>query len=90
MNETVYSRLAEVVWRIGPDRVLVHQVGALPEQAVKELIGAVALVWLALDEPGTAHELAGRLNDAGIASTDLDADLERLVDAGLIHVAPLR
>lgn len=88
MSEPVYSRLPEVVWRIGPDRVLVHPVGALPESEVKELLGPVALVWLALDEPCTVGELADRLGDAGLEHTELDADLGRLIDAGLVRLVP--
>ena len=88
MSEPVYSRLPEVVWRIGPDRVLVHPVGALPESEVKELLGPVALVWLALDEPCTADELVNRLSDAGLELTGLTADLGRLVDAGLVSLVP--
>ena len=84
MNGPVYSRLPDVVWRLGPDRVLVHPVDALPEQAVMELIGPVALVWVALDEPCAVDELVDRLVDAGLEPAGLDADLDRLVDAGLV------
>ncbi len=35
------------------DRVMTHRVNASPESAANDLMGPVAMVWLALDEPGT-------------------------------------
>jgi hypothetical protein len=95
VSEPVHERAADVLWRAGPDRVLTHRVGADADEAAGELIGTVALVWLALDEPATATQLADRLADAGLDGLagrggdpergSLAADLELLVEAGLVH-----
>jgi hypothetical protein len=94
VSEPVYSRSPGVVWRLGPDRVLVRRVDASggsesvdrasrPHEMV-ELVGAVALVWAALDEPATERELEERLRQAGAETGDLGGEVAALVDARLV------
>lgn len=64
--DVVHRRAAGVVWRCGPDRVLTVRVGDRSDEAVNELFGAAAVVWLALDEPATDAQLAERLTDADV------------------------
>jgi hypothetical protein len=72
------------VWRAGPDRVLLQRVGGPADEAATDLIGDVAYIWLALDEPATAHQLAERLAEAGVDIDDLEIDLDRMLDARLL------
>jgi hypothetical protein len=81
---TRYARSSDVVWRAGPDRVLLHRIGGPTEAAALDLIGDVAYVWIALDTPATSAELAERLADADIIVADLAADVQHLVDNELI------
>ena len=83
-----YRRADGVVWRVGPDRVLLHRIGVPPEDATLDLSGPVAFVWVALDEPGDAEEIIERVSEA---ADDLDresvtADVRRLVDAGVAEI----
>jgi hypothetical protein len=62
MSETVYSRSPGVVWRLGPDRVLVRRVDiGGGSDGTAELVGDAALAWIVLDEPGTHNEITDRL-----------------------------
>ena len=73
MSEPVYSRSPGVVWRLGPDRVLVRRVGGQGEDAAAELMDAAALVWVALDQPATVQRVAARIEEvepAGVASVN--------------------
>ena len=63
VSETVYARSPDVVWRLGPDRVLVRRVGGRGEDAAAELLGAAALVWVVLDEPATTSAMISRVPD---------------------------
>ena len=83
-----YSRAHDVVWRSGPDRVLLQHVDGPPETAALDLVGDVAYVWLAIDEPATRDELTERLAEADVAVVDVDADLAYLLDHGVIEVTP--
>ena len=77
-----FSRPADVVWRLASDRVLVRRVGDLTDDGCADLIGYVAAVWVALDEPASLPELSARLADAGIDTVDVNrADLVDAVDA---------
>ncbi len=88
---TRLARVSDVVWRSGPDRVLIQRVGGPPEVppevAAVDLIGDVAFTWIALDTPATRDELDARLADAGIVVADLDADIEYLVEHRLVTSA---
>jgi hypothetical protein len=79
-----FARVIDIVWRSGPDRVLIQRIGGPSDTAATDLIGDVAYVWLALDTPATRRELLARLADAGIEVADLDRDLRHLVDHELI------
>jgi hypothetical protein len=85
---TRYARSSDVVWRAGPDRVLLRRIGGPIETAATDLIGDVAYLWIALDTPATSAELAERLADAGIIVADLAADVQHLVDHALITEHP--
>jgi hypothetical protein len=63
VSEPIYSRAPDVVWRLGPDRVLVRRIGVGVETSASDLMGSAALLWIALDEPGTAGHLRERLQD---------------------------
>jgi hypothetical protein len=66
VTESIYSRAPDVVWRLGPDRVLVRRIGG-GEEAALDLMGYMSHLWLALDEPATLAILNSRLAEAGIA-----------------------
>ena len=83
MSEPVYSRAPDVVWRLGPDRVLVRRVG--PDRRMQDLLGEAAFVWVALDEPGTRSEVAARLPESG-TSSEPETAIEQLIDCGLVMV----
>ena len=94
MSETVYARSPDVVWRLGPDRVLVRRVGGrndvvatepLSAHKVIELVGPIALVWLALDDPADVTELVHRLTQADTEVVNLGGDLNRLTDAEIVE-----
>ena len=80
-----YARAANVVWRLGPDRVMVRLVGGGDEGA-SDLFGSAAIAWVALDEPATPEELAGRVADADtvLDPGELTEAVESLVAAGLV------
>lgn len=87
MSEPVYARQVEVVWRLAPDRVLVRRVWPKDgEDEAADLLGAAALVWIALDEPGTRADVVERLADADQQLPDdlLDETLEQLLATGWI------
>ncbi len=81
-TETVYTRSPDVVWRLGPDRVLARRIGASGEHAAAELSGPAALVWIALDDPASTEAVLVRLEESGI-EIGVD-DIGVLVDAGWI------
>ena len=83
-DELRYRRAGDLVWRSGPDRVLLQRIDGPPETAAIDLLGDVAYVWLAIDTPATPTDLAERLADAGVAVADLDGDVRYLLDHALI------
>lgn len=90
MSKTVYARSPDVVWRLGPDRVLVRRVSA-PDGQAQDLEGAAALIWISLDEPGTASDVIERIVVAGLrAEADETNDtIQLLLDEQLIVVKPI-
>lgn len=88
MGDRRFARVTDVVWRSGPDRVLIQRIDGPPEVAAIDLLGEVAFTWIALDTPATRSELEARLADAGIGVADLDADVDYLVDHGLVEHRP--
>lgn len=78
-----HVRADHVVWRCGPDRVLLRNLDDRVDRVCTELFGAAALVWLALDEPATDDELSSRLSESA-QSADWRAGLTQLRDHGLV------
>ncbi len=83
----IFQRSDGIVWRALSDRVLVHRVGASPDEAAAELSGPVVMVWLALDEPASVPEIRRRLAEASVTVADLEAELDRLISAGLVEAS---
>lgn len=78
-----YARVERAVWRQGPDRVLVARL----DGDDTELLGAAALVWLALDEPRAATELVDELAEFGASAAEVADALHQLCEAGLVEPA---
>jgi hypothetical protein len=70
MTEPVYSRAPDVVWRLGPDRVLVRRIGATGEGAAAEMHGVAAHVWLLLDTPTGESALRTVIPDSAVDAVD--------------------
>lgn len=93
MNDAakVLVRDRDIVWRAGPDRILLQSCTAHRTTSV-ELHGTAAFVWLALDEPATAAEVVGRLEEAEMHTTGLTEEMvqdafDELIAAGLAAVS---
>ena len=91
---TVYARQVEALWRLAPDRVLVRRPWPKDGQDdAADLLGMAALVWIALDEPGSVAEIERRLLEARRRDEpELDLDLlgdtvQQLVAAGWVEPA---
>jgi len=88
-----YVRQVEVVWRLAPDRVLVRRPWPKDGQdEAADLLGLAALIWIALDEPGTVTDLVERLADAGdategVVSADVTDTLDQLLATGWVELA---
>ena len=86
-----YARDQQVLWRLGPDRVLVRQPWLTEghEQSA-DLLGLAAMIWLVLDEPGTLDEIERRLaeardaDDPSPAHDDLVGTLDQLLETAWI------
>jgi len=78
------QRAPGILWRLAGDRVMTHRIDAPPATAAHDLIGPVALVWVALDQPAARGELSARLADAELTIDDLDAEIDHLLAAGLV------
>ena len=82
-----WEREPNVVWRLGPDRVLVRRVGG----DGLDLVGAAALVWIALDAPRTRADLIAELSSVSAAAaepSELDAAVSELLQHQLVRVSP--
>ena len=77
------SRRSDVVWRLGPDRVLARRIGS----DGLDLVGAAALVWVALDEPTDLEGLSAELCGLSDEPIDVAAAVAELEAAGLIERA---
>ncbi len=76
-----YQRVARVVWRLAADRVLVARL----DGDSADLVGAAALLWLALDEPRPIDALAHELAEFGVGRELLEMALEQLLDTGMLE-----
>jgi hypothetical protein len=78
-----YARADNIVWRAGPDRVLVRRVGHGAVGA-RDLLGAAAIVWLALDNPLTMAEMMAHIDVAADHPEQLQEALATLEASGLV------
>ena len=85
VSETVYARSPDVVWRLGPDRVLVRRVGGRGEDAAAELLGAAALVWIAVVEPASRNEFLIR-GPGGRFRMDADLAIDQLMTSEWLRI----
>lgn len=87
MSDPVYTRAPGVLWRFAGDRVLTRRrvPGAADVEA--DLLGATAVVWLALNRPRAAPEIASELAAAGSAAPEIEtsAALAELCERGLVN-----
>lgn len=60
-----YVRDPRLIWRTAGDRLLVRRVKDLSDRSTSEVTGAAAVVFLALDRPLSADDLAHELALAG-------------------------
>jgi hypothetical protein len=81
--EPVYRRAPDVVWRLGPDRVLVRRVRAAGNGAASELFGSAALLWVALDEPASTRDVRDRM-ELVTTGDDWDAVIDVLIREGWV------
>jgi hypothetical protein len=86
VSEPIYSRAPDVVWRLGPDRVLVRRVD-VPDGDPRDLQGVAALAWISLDEPGTLTQVAERIAGAGLDGQP-EEGIRLLLDEQLIVADP--
>lgn len=88
MSEERFARQVEVVWRLAPDRVLVRRPWPEPDQdEAADLLGVAALIWVALDEPGTADDVIDRIGEAldeTPPADDVAATLTSLLESGWV------
>jgi hypothetical protein len=88
--QPLHQRATDVVWRLAADRVIVRRVGTA-DGAMTELHGGAALVWVALDEPGTTADVVRRIARElpDVDRTTLEATvaeaLASAVEAGLVQ-----
>lgn len=83
---TVWRRDPAVLSRIGTDRVLVRRVDGAALDPALDLVGPPALVWVALDQPGTVADLADRLGDAALftGTDEIEQVLASMADHRLV------
>ena len=79
----LYVRAQRVVWRQGPDRVLVRQIGG----EALDLLGMAAMLWVALDAPRTLTGLIDELAEFVADMSGVESTLHDLLERGLVVVA---
>jgi len=86
------SRAARVVWRLGPDRVLVQRIGDRTSDGQADLHGIGAMLWLATDQPRSLVEVVAELHaaDHAIESSAVDAAVDVLVATGWLLLGETR
>lgn len=82
--DRVVSRAPGVVWRLGPDRVLVRRIGDRSSTGHADLHGLGAMLWIAADEPRRDDDLVDELvrEAEGADGTTVEAALAMLVSSG--------
>ncbi len=77
----LYARAQRVLWRQGPDRVLVRRVSG----EALDLLGMAAMVWVALDSPRTVAGLIDELAEFVANTSGVEATLHDLLARGLVE-----
>ena len=72
-----------MLWRSGPDVVLVRKVDD-PDDQILELTGGALLLWLALEQPATVDEIADVF---GAPVAEVEQALDMLSERGLVTQA---
>ena len=87
MSSPTFERVADAVWRLGPDRVIARHASIDADDASVDLTGLAALVWVALDESGSVAEIDDRLSVDGLGAPldDVQTVVDQLVDAGWLR-----
>ena len=80
LDVATFSRSGRALWRQLDDRVI----AVLRGSAGQDLLGAAAMIWIALDEPRTLDALAEQLAEFGVGREDLRLTLDELVRHGLV------
>jgi hypothetical protein len=82
-QEHRWGRSADVLWRLGPDRVLVRRVG----DGGLDLLGVASMVWITLESPHTLDEVTRELRDVepSIDEVSVDAALTELTRLGIVE-----
>jgi hypothetical protein len=75
-----HVRARDVLWRSGPGVVLVRRVDD-PDDQILELGGGAGLLWLALDQPTSADEVAEAF---GAPVTEVEQALDMLRERRLV------
>lgn len=79
-----FQRSPSVVWRLATDRLLVRRADGT-EPVAEDLLGAAALVWVAVDEPRTSDDVA---REVGIDPETVRASLDVLLAHRWIELVP--
>ena len=87
MSGPTYARVADTVWRLAADRVIVRHASIDADDTGVDVTGLAALVWVALDEPASVDELAVRLaaEEFSVLNTDVSSVVGQLGDAGWVR-----
>lgn len=72
-----------MLWRSGPEVALVRKVGD-PDDQILELAGGAHLLWLALEHPASAEEVAEAY---GAPVAEVEQALDMLRERGLVTQA---
>jgi hypothetical protein len=83
MPDDIYTRAGDALWRTAPDRVLVRQIG---HEGV-DLLGAAAMVWIALDTPRPMAELEREIQSLFGEPVDVRAAVDVLVSNHLVELS---
>ncbi len=84
MSGPRYRRRVDVLWRLADDRVVARRISG----DGLDLVGAAAMVWVALDQGRVAGDVLFELqtSDPSASTQHVDQALAQLMDAGLVEV----
>lgn len=82
-----FARVHDALWRLAGDRVIVRHVSPSNDDSGSDFTGLAAMIWVALDEPGSAALIESRILDAGLdcSATEIEAVIGQLVEAGWVR-----